>query len=523
MMTSKLQVEEMNNFIITKSASSQVVDKIETLKRENKKYQMRIKELEDFKKIMGQTLHDLQSPLASLQILSDSINELPEHKRITLRSATIGATDIMNNALQHYKPSKNTQTANNQRQVALASIIIAEIINDKCFRYKDLPIKINFDLTALNAFLCIKVIPSELKRALSNLINNAVESLAHDGGEITLKLRANDEWVYISVLDNGSGMPEDVVTTIKNGVAITSGKKNGHGIGFSQIHDMLRNNFGEINIYSSSKPINHGTTIELVFPKMGVTNWIATEINLAIGDTIVILDNDITMHKVWAIKLQNILEKIPNIKLRYFSSVSEFTRFMDNLSVAEKQEICLFSKYELGAPNGLEVLEQYKAKSSILITQDVPSAKVRKIAVQNRVKILPEELIVAFSCKVIQRKNSDELVNVHMIFVDDEKLVTEAIVREYYNHLLVDTYSNPFEFLDKADMYAKDTKIILDNYYYAEDGSCYDIDGIIIAKQLHDKGFRSLFLLSGEKFDTPDYLQLILKSDKESIRNLDKL
>ena len=94
---------------------------------------------------------------------------------------------------------------------------------------------------------------------------------------------------------------------------------------------------------------------------------------------------------------------------------------------------------------------------------------------------------------------------------------------EYYNHLIVDIYSNPFEFLDKVDKYALDTQFILDNCYYADDGSSYEIDGIEIAKRLHEKGFTRLFLLFGEAFAVPDYLTLILKTDREKIRKLDLL
>ncbi len=77
--------------------------------------------------------------------------------------------------------------------------------------------------------------------------------------------------------------------------------------------------------------------------------------------------------------------------------------------------------------------------------------------------------------------------------------------------------------MDNVKRYAKDTKFILDNYYYAEDRSAYSIDGISIAKHLFEKGYNKLFLLSGEKFDTPDYLKLILKTDLKSIVQLDKL
>lgn len=65
--------------------------------------------------------------------------------------------------------------------------------------------------------------------------------------------------------------------------------------------------------------------------------------------------------------------------------------------------------------------------------------------------------------------------------------------------------------------------MILDNYFYAPDGSTYAIDGITLAEKLHAKGFTKLFLLSGQNFNVPDYLQLVLKSNKEKIRNLDKI
>lgn len=55
------------------------------------------------------------------------------------------------------------------------------------------------------------------------------------------------------------------------------------------------------------------------------------------------------------------------------------------------------------------------------------------------------------------------------------------------------------------------TKMILDNYYYASDGSTYAVDGITLANNLHEKRFNNLFLLSGENFNVPTYLHLILK------------
>lgn len=520
-----LLVLKNNSFMSTKPVLEQLAEKVENLRQKNKKFQMVIKELKIFKKIMGQAMHDIQTPLSSLHVISDSNDALSKQKRTTLRSAVINATDIANCALHNYKPTKNGKTENNQRQVVLASTILSEIANDRTLRYKGRPIKISFNLTPTNAFLFIKVAPSDLKRSISNLINNAVDSFPETGGEISLRLKASDEWVYVSVLDDGCGMPEDVVKKIKNGSAVATSKANGHGIGLTQVHDMLRNNFGEIGVYSSTSNMNHGTTIELIFPRVAIPNWITTDTSLAKDDTVVILDNDTATHNIWHAKFQHILEKIPSITVQHFASITEAKAFVTNLSDSEKQKICFICEYELGTQNGLQIIEELQIKRSILVTNHIPSIELRKSVTQNRIKLLPKELISAFSFKIIQKRKkvTDELVHVHMVFVDDEKFVTKAIVTEYYNHLIIDSYSNPFDFLDQVDKYPKDTKFILDNYYYDENGRSYDIDGIGIAEKLHAKGFTRLFLLSGEQFDVPDYLKLILKSDKEKIKSLDKL
>jgi hypothetical protein len=107
--------------------------------------------------------------------------------------------------------------------------------------------------------------------------------------------------------------------------------------------------------------------------------------------------------------------------------------------------------------------------------------------------------------------------------VDDEKAFTKNLVAQHYNNLVIDSYSNPFEFLENVTKYSKDTKIILDNYYYTENNETYDIDGITLGKTLHDMGYTRLFLLSGEEFVVPEYLKLILKSDQVQIKILDKL
>jgi hypothetical protein len=337
----------------------------------------------------------------------------------------------------------------------------------------------------------------------------------------------HSKWVDILVLDDGVGISDAVLNKIKNSIAVTSGKEQGHGIGLTQVRDMLESNNGTVEIFTSTADKNHGTTFRLRFPRVAAPDWSTDQINLYATDTVIILSNDARVHSLWEKKFSYILEKIPDIIVKYFSNSNDVLEYVETLSSEDKARVCFICDYELKATevHGLEIVKATKIKRSILITTPFADSTIKKTATENLIKIIPQELLEVVSLNICQKAAvaDGKLAQVHLVLLDDEKVVMNALVNEYYNHLLVDTYSNPFEFLDQVAKYPKDTKFILDNCYYAEDGNPYSIDGITIAKQLHEMGYTNLFLLSGEEFAVPDYLQLILKSDKEKIRNLDSL
>lgn len=482
------------------------------------------KQQEEFNQSVGQMVHDIQSPLSGLRTTVESTREIPEAKRITLRNAAINITDITNQLLHKFKPEGSELTENNKRQPILVSTILSDILSDRRHKYKDLPIAFEYNINAVNAFLFIKAAPSDFRRSISNLINNAVDALPKEGGKVEIKLKANDEWVNVSILDDGKGMSEDLVKKIKQKVAVTEGKDDGHGLGLGQVRGMLEQNYGKFSIFSSTVKMNHGTTVTLEFPRIIEPDWVVEKIELTNDAIVVVLDDDKSIHGAWDSRLNHISEKIPNIEVHHFYTGDEALEFINKLSKKQREEVCFLSDYELinQELNGLEVINKSKLKHSILVTSHHANIEIIKTAVQNNVKILPKELVFAVSFQMVPPK-SNELVRVHMVVVDDEKMVARALIAEYYNHLIVDQYSNPFEFLEEVKKYPKDTKFFLDNYYYADDGSPYKIDGLGLAETLHQKGYTRLFLLSGEKFNTPDYLKLILKSDQESIKHLDKL
>lgn len=431
-------------------------------------------------------------------------------------------TDITTQMLNRYKD--NPSSDEEQRQAVLASAYILQILSEKRVEYKDKRIQFDYIFKPESCFSFIKIEPINFRRLLSNLINNAVDALENKvDGKITIQLSITTEYVVIVVKDNGKGMSEDIVNKIENNIAITENKVDGHGIGMTQVQDTLKKSMGLLKIYSIPE---QGTDIRLFFPKISAPNWIADSLIVGKDDTIVILDDDSSIHAAWDTKLAPILQNFPDIEVEHFQQGEKVINYINGLSDKDKKSIFLLSDYELLNQNlnGLDVIRQVNLakKQSTLVTSHYFNVEIRKEAHIMGTKILPKNLVHAIQVKVDKKIEPHSKI-VDIVWVDDEKTYIECLIDKHYKHLKVDTFYDPFSFLENIELYPLDTKIIMDNYYYTETGS-YPITGVDLAQQLHDKGYKNLYLLSGEPLDREiNYLTVIVKTDNQKIQNLDKL
>jgi hypothetical protein len=101
------------------------------------------------------------------------------------------------------------------------------------------------------------------------------------------------------------------------------------------------------------------------------------------------------------------------------------------------------------------------------------------------------------------------------VLVEDDESFSDNMVNYISQNKVVDQYLRPEDLLKNLHRYSKETKIYLDNNY---DNSW--LTGLNVAKELHEKGFKCLYLLSGNEFkkeELPPYLTVILKSDISSL------
>lgn len=472
--------------------------------------------------LAAQVAHDIKSPTASLLVLAKTCQQLPEKDRIALREAAIRIQDIANNLLTQFNQKDlDKLVVGEERQPILASASMLQLMSEKKLQYQDLPIQFDYKFSQRGSFAFIKIEPTAFNRMLSNIINNAVEAFDKKAGEVILNLEADNEWVKIIIEDNGKGMPAALVKKIMNNLAVTEGKRDGHGLGFAQARETLQRNQGEFIIDSK---MGRGTKIILTFPRLTAPNWIAEEIKLGPQDFVIILDDDSSIHFAWDKRFESVLSHAPGIKIQHFQHGAEALEAIKRLSEVEKQRLFLLTDYELlnQELNGLDVVQQSQVRRSVLVTSHYANKVILDCAAATGTKILPKQLASEVAITVdesIKYNEAETVKNVDAIIVDDDQNFVAALtIFAFGEDQKVDHYTDPRNFLKNVSQYAKDVKILLDNNF-ATGG----MQGMEVAKILHDQGYTRLYMISGEIFNKdqiPGYLTVIGKDNLDAIKNI---
>lgn len=101
---------------------------------------------------------------------------------------------------------------------------------------------------------------NEIVVIFSNLINNALHATDR-GGEIIATLDHDDAQVYVTIADNGCGIPTENLQRIFD--PFFSTRPNGTGFGLSVVHRSVRDHGGRITVDSEA---GHGTVFRIELP-----------------------------------------------------------------------------------------------------------------------------------------------------------------------------------------------------------------------------------------------------------------
>jgi len=101
----------------------------------------------------------------------------------------------------------------------------------------------------------------QLKQVLVNLISNAVQAMGEAGGSIVVSTSVRGDFIAVSVLDDGPGIPPELLSKVFD--PFYSTKDDGTGLGLTMVHRIVDEHDGHIEVASK---LNEGTRFTVSLP-----------------------------------------------------------------------------------------------------------------------------------------------------------------------------------------------------------------------------------------------------------------
>ncbi|MFN3454320.1 MAG: sensor histidine kinase [Pseudobdellovibrio sp.] len=472
--------------------------------------------------IAQQVAHDIRSPLSALSMVTATLKDIPEEKRIIIRNATQRINDIANDLLSKGKHTvlndiskENPQTLMTESvqklTVQFLPVLVDLLVSEKRMQYmmrSDLEISTELS-EGFGAFALVD--DRELKRVMSNLINNSVEAftnLSEQKNKIIVEVKKlNSKQVVILIKDNGQGISEEVLSKLGH-EQLSHGKENskysGSGLGLYHAKKTIESLQGEFKIEST---LNQGTTVSLILPLSETPSWFATEIDLTGKKMLISLDDDISIHQIWSGRLQSLglTDKIQHIR---FQSYELFTDYI-NQNIDKLSQMQMLIDYELlnQLKTGLDVIEDLVLeKYAILVTSRYEEDRIQERAKKINLKILPKALsgFVPFVSQT-QTQHYD------WVLLDDDDLVhmtwkfkAKELNKSFIGFKNLEDLNKHKDHLDKTSPVYVDSNL--------SDG----VKGEDVALRLLTEGFINLYIATGyeaDKFSHLTFLKGVLGKD----------
>lgn len=247
-----------------------VVSKIEDKENDNYYFISMLKDISDKKEaeemmirsekmsVAGQlaagVAHEIRNPLTSLkgfmQLLQAGVNRKEEYYKIMIDEIEKMET-ITSELLFISKP-----LTNNKKEETV-EVMVHEIVVLLLPQARLKNVDIKWKMQDKNQVFCDR---SQIKQVLINIVKNAIEALDTNGA-IEITISTTDTELEIAIIDDGPGIPEEIIH--KLGEPFFTTKKSGTGLGLMITKQILEKHDGRLEIEQNA---NAGSTFKIVLP-----------------------------------------------------------------------------------------------------------------------------------------------------------------------------------------------------------------------------------------------------------------
>lgn len=344
-------------------------------------------------KVTAQVAHDIRSPLSALQVFIKRLPEIGEEKQILLRDAVNHIRDIANNLEKDASPHKNQEeTATTQ-----TAVLLDYVLSEQRVASSNNAIQIVESFSVRSYSLFINVIPSTMRRILTNIINNAREAISSGEGVIEVKLDCIDNEVNITISDTGPGISKEVMASLFTRGFTT--KKGGSGLGLYYARESLAEWGGSIELDSCP---GDGTKVTIQLPAQEPPCWFVNELAFNKNDTVICVDDNISIWHGWQERFRAIKDEVD---LRYCNSKESL---QGELQKMENSSCTFLVDYEFSGKSytGLALIDNILSIKNIksrifLVTSRSSEEKIQTFCREKAIQIIPKFFVSKIPLRIL--------------------------------------------------------------------------------------------------------------------------
>lgn len=225
---------------------------------ENELNKNKLRNKENIFNLSQKLAHDIRSPISTLNLISSKIDntEIKSLQLAVVEQINAIANDLLDENKSNILSGQPSvpNSVNNREKQSLKSIF-KNLKNEYAFKKIAIQQDIIFDIDEIqiNDSKISAELGTIIYRSVNNFIQNAIEASPLQNSKITIrciKLNSEKNMFKISVIDNGKGIPADIIQRLGNEV-ISYGKDN-------QV-DLIHNSGSGIALYNAKIDIQkHG-------------------------------------------------------------------------------------------------------------------------------------------------------------------------------------------------------------------------------------------------------------------------
>ena len=211
---------------------------------------------DDQKKFVANVSHDFRSPLTSIHGFLEAMLDgtIPAEQHDKYLKIVLQETDRLTNLTNSLLTLNNLNTKG--IYLSLTDFDINEVVRgvaqsfEQVCRFKN----ISLSLVLLGEALYVNADLEKIQQVLYNLVDNAIK-FSPQGGVVTIETEEKKNKVFVSVKDNGIGIPKEDQKLIWDRfykTDLSRGKdKKGTGLGLSIVREIIRSHDENINLVST--------------------------------------------------------------------------------------------------------------------------------------------------------------------------------------------------------------------------------------------------------------------------------